>query len=170
MDVAGLSHERGARSSATRRSAGTRDRRGRRSHTGAARAELTGQVRKPAPPAAERPADAITTDLPDTADELQADYFVRLLGGRRGVIDQRIDECRRKIATAEAKGDLDAVVNFRQLVLIAEDDRRTLDALIDKLRRRFVRRTSGAGSPQARRGSRVRPRGALNDRFRNSSR
>jgi hypothetical protein len=146
MDVAGLSHERGARSSPTRRSAGTRDRRGRRSHTAAARAEPTGQVRKPAPPAAEWPADAITTDLPDTADELQADYFVRLLGGRRGLIDQRIVEYQRSIATAETKGDLDAVANFRRLVRIAEQDRRTVDALIDKLRRRFVRRTPAAGS------------------------
>ena len=92
MDVAGLSHERGARSSATHRSASTRDRR-----------------------------------------------------VRRGLIDQRIDECQRKIATAEAKGDVDAVADCRRLVRIAEDDRRTLDALIDKLRRRFVRRTPGAG-------------------------
>ena len=145
MDVAGLSHERGARSSATHRSASTRDRRVRRSYTAAARAVPAPQGQKPAPAAVEREAGAIT-DVPDTADQLQADYFVRLLGGRRGLIDQRIDECRRKIASAEAKGDLDAVVNFRQLVCSAEDDRRTLDALIDKLRRRFVRRTPGAGT------------------------
>lgn len=142
MDVAGLSHERGARSSATHRSASTRDRRVRRSYT--ARAEAAPQGQKPAPAAVEREAGAITK-VPDTADQLQADYFVRLLGGRRGLIDQRIDECQRKIATAEAKGDLDAVADCRRLVRIAEDDRRTLDALIDKLRRRFVRRTPGAG-------------------------
>jgi hypothetical protein len=146
MDVAGLSHERGARSSDTHRSASTRDRRMRRSHTAPAHAEAARQGQKPAPPAVERAAGAITPDVPDTADQLQADYFVRLLGGRRGLIDQRIDECQCKIATAEAKGDLDAVANFRHLVRIAEDDRRTLDALIDKLRVRFVRRTPGAGS------------------------
>lgn len=150
MDVAGLSHERGARSSATRRSAGTRDRRVRRSHTAGVRAESNRQGHKPAPPAVEGAAGAVTTAVPDTADQLQADYFVRLLGGRRGLIDQRIDECRRKIATAEAKGDLDAVANFRHLVRAAEDDRRTLDALIEKLRRRFVRRTPDARPPQAR--------------------
>jgi hypothetical protein len=114
----------------------------RRSYT--ARAEAAPQGQKPAPAAVEREAGAIT-NVPDTADQLQADYFVRLLGGRRGLIDQRIDECQRKIATAEAKGDLDAVADCRRLVRIAEDDRRTLDALIDKLRRRFVRRTPGAG-------------------------
>ncbi|WP_231986704.1 hypothetical protein [Mycobacterium sp. 852002-40037_SCH5390672] len=159
MDVAGLSHERGARSSATHRSAGTRDRRGRRNHTAATRVESARQAQAPARPApsVERAAGAIAADVPDTADQLQADYFVRLLGGRRGLIDQRIEECQRKIATAEAKGDLDTVANFRRLARIAEQDRHTLDALIDKLRRRFVRRAPGAasaGSPQARPGVR----------------
>ncbi|WP_231999924.1 MULTISPECIES: hypothetical protein [unclassified Mycobacterium] len=146
MDVAGLSHERGARSSATRRSAGTRDRRGRRAHPAAVRAESArpGQeTSRPAPAAGALAA-------PGTADELQADYFVRLLAGRRGLIDQRIDEYQRKIGTAEARGDLDAVANYRRLARIAEQDRRTLDALIDKLQRRFVRRTAGAAAPQAR--------------------
>ncbi|WP_245845338.1 hypothetical protein [Mycobacterium arosiense] len=141
MDVPGLSHETGARASATRRSATTRDRRGRRAHTGAARVESA----RPGREASRAPAAA-----PDTADELQADYFVRLLGGRRGLIDQRIDEYERKIGTAEVKGDLDAVANYRRLVRIADQDRRTLDTMIDKLRRRFVRPTPGAVLPQAR--------------------
>lgn len=74
MDVAGLSHERGARASATPRSANTRDRRGRRAHTAAAaRAESARhghETLRPAPAAGALAA-------PDTADELQADYFVR---------------------------------------------------------------------------------------------
>jgi hypothetical protein len=80
---------------------------------------------------------------PDTPDALQADYFLRLLAGRRGLIDQRIDDCQRKVITAEAKGDVDAGANFRRLLRIAEQDRRTVDTLIDKLRRRFTARVPG---------------------------
>ncbi len=94
------------------------------------------------------------TAAPDTADQLQADYFVRLLAGRRGLIDQRIEEYQRKIATAEAKGDADAVASFRRLVRVAEQDRVTLDVLIDKLRRRFVRPTPAEAA--VRRGVSVR--------------
>ncbi|MGV0160090.1 hypothetical protein ACRU3B_11680 [Mycobacterium colombiense] len=146
MDVAGLSPERGTRASATRRSAGTRDRRGRASHTAATRRETTRQAQaasRPAP-ALERAADALASATADSADQQQADYFVRLLAGRRGFIDQRLEEYQRKIGTAEAKGDVDAVANLRRLVRAAEQDRRTLDGLIDKLRQRFVRRP-GAG-------------------------
>lgn len=148
MDVAGLSHERGSRSSATHRSANARDRRGRRAHTAAVRADSArhGQeTSRPAPAAA-----ALAAAAPDTADELQADYFVRLLAGRCGLIDQRIDEYQRKIRTAEAKGDSDAVANYRRLMRMAEQERRTLDTLIDKLRCRFVRRAPGAAAPQTR--------------------
>lgn len=148
MDVAGLSHERGAPSSATRRSASTR---GRRSHA-AVRAETTRRGREPVP-AVERVAGAPAGAAPDTADQLQADYFVRLLAGRRGLIDQRTDEYQRKIATAEAKGDADAVTNLRRLVRVADQDRETLDVLIDKLRRRFVRPTPAEARPAARRGA-----------------
>lgn len=142
MDIAGLSPERGARSNVSRRSAGPRDRRGRRPHAAASRPETARQGQEPSrpAPALERAADALASATPDSADQLQADYFVRLLAGRRGFIDQRIEEYQRKIGTAEAKGDLDAVANLRRLVRVAEQDRRTLDVLIDKLRRRFVRR------------------------------
>jgi hypothetical protein len=142
MDIAGLSPERGARSNVSRRSAGPRDRRGRHPHTAASRPETTRQGQEPSrpAPALERAADALASATPDSADQLQADYFVRLLAGRRGFMDQRIEEYQRKIGTAEAKGDLDAVANLRRLVRVAEQDRRTLDVLIDKLRRRFVRR------------------------------
>lgn len=148
MDVAGLSPERGARSSATRRSPSTRDRRGRRSHTGGPRIETTRRSQEPSRPATavERAADALAPAGPESADQQQADYFVRLLAGRRGFIDQRVEEYQRKIGRAEAKGDLDAVADLRRLVRIAEQDRGTLDALLDKLRRRFVLAT-GPGRP-----------------------
>ncbi|ATA28311.1 hypothetical protein MLM_1736 [Mycobacterium lepraemurium] len=119
MDVAGLSPERRARSSAPHRTAGTPDRRGRR--------PATKPVTQP-------------HTVPDTADQQQADYFMRLLTGRRGLIDQRLDGYRQKIAKAEAKGDVDAVAGLRRLTRIAEQDRQAVDGLIDKLRRRFARR------------------------------
>lgn len=78
---------------------------------------------------------------------------MRLLAGRRGLIDQRIDEYQRKIATADAKGDADAVANFRRLVRVAEQDQGALDLLIDKLRRRFVRPTPAEARPAVRRGA-----------------
>jgi hypothetical protein len=84
---------------------------------------------------------------------MQADYFVRLLAGRRGLIDQRIDEYHRKIVTAEAKGDADAVASIRRLVRLADQDRDTVDVLIDKLRRRFVRPTPTEARPAGRRGT-----------------
>lgn len=133
MDVAGLSPERRARSSTTHRSAGTRDRRGRRAHA-------------PTRPAQARPtpaAERVTTAAPDAGDQLQAEYFVRVLAGRRGLIHQRIEECQRKIAKAEAKGDADAVADFRRLMRTAEQDRQTVDALLEKLCRRFSCRVPG---------------------------
>ena len=141
MDVAGLSPESGARSSVTRRPGAVRDRRRRRSHaTVRAEAARRSQVPSRRAPAVERAAGALAEAAPETADRLQAEYFVRLLTGRRGLIDQRIDEYQRKIAAAEAKGDdADAVADIRRRVRVADQDRETLDVLIDKLRLRFVR-------------------------------
>ncbi|TAM65906.1 hypothetical protein [Mycobacterium sp.] len=153
MDVAGLSADRGARSSATHRSASTRERRERRSHTNGVRAESARQTQGPSrpAPAIERAAGPFAAAAPGTADQLQADYFVRLLAGQRGLIDQRIDEYQRKIAAAEAKGDIDAAAGFRRLVRVAEQDQQTVEALAEKLCRRFARRAPAetpAGSPR----------------------
>lgn len=142
MDVAGLSSERGTRSSTNHRSASARDR--RRSRT-AVRVESTRAGQEPSR-AVERTAGALVAAEPDTPDALQADYFLRLLTGRRSLIDQRIDDCQRKIITAEAKGDADAGANFRRLLQIAEQDRLTVDTLIDKLRRRFTARVPGGAA------------------------
>ncbi len=88
---------------------------------------------------------------PDTADQQQADYFIRMLAARRRLIDQRIEEYQRAIATAEAKGDADAVCGFRRLTRIEEHDRRALDGMMHKLCRRFTRRTPGeAPAPRTR--------------------
>lgn len=90
---------------------------------------------------------------PGPADQLQADYFVRLLAGQRGLIDQRIDEYQRKIATAEAKGDIDAVTGFRRLVRIAEQDQQAVEDLAEKLCRRFASQAPAetpTGSPRGR--------------------
>lgn len=79
---------------------------------------------------------------PQDADHRQADYFVRLLTQRRRLIDQRIDEYHRAISAADAKGDVDAACGFRRLTRIEEHDLQALDAMIDKLCRRFARRAS----------------------------
>lgn len=142
MDVAGLSPDRGARSSATHRSANARQRREKRSH---------GPSRPV--PGIERAGGVLAAAAPGTADQLQADYFVRLLSVQRGLIDQRIDGYQRKIATAEAKGDNDAVAGFRRLVRIAEQERRTVEDLAEKLCVRFARRgpaDTPTGSPRGR--------------------
>ncbi|WP_459964643.1 hypothetical protein, partial [Mycobacterium avium] len=128
---AGLSPERRARSSAPHRTAGTPDRRGRRPATKPDAVPITKPVTQPV---------TQPHTVPDTADQQQADYFMRLLTGRRGLIDQRLDGYRQKIAKAEAKGDADAVAGLRRLTRIAEQDRQAVDGLIDKLRRRFARR------------------------------
>lgn len=146
MDVAGLSHERATRSITTRRSASTRDRRAHQPGAGAVRPESVrsaqgssfGRTPSQPVPAAERTGGALDPAAPDTADQLQADYFIRMLAQRRRLIDQRIEEYQRAIATAEAKGDVDAVCGFRRLTSIEEHDRLMLDGMIDKLCRRFT--------------------------------
>lgn len=89
---------------------------------------------------------------PETADQLQADYFIRTLALRSRLIDQRIAEYQRAIVTAEAKGDADAACGLRRLTRMEEHDRQMLDAMMDKLRRRFTRRAPGdpTGSPRTR--------------------
>jgi len=62
-----------------------------------------------------------------------------MLAQRRRLIDQRIEEYQRAIATAQAKGDADAVCGFGRLTSIEEHDRQMLDGMIDKLCRRFTR-------------------------------
>ena len=70
------------------------------------------------------------------------DYFVRLLIQHRRLVDHRIAEYRKAIAISEANGDVDGAGVFRRMALSEESDRRTVDGLIDRLRRRFRAATS----------------------------
>lgn len=81
-------------------------------------------------------ADA-TADVGEAANLQQAGYFLALLGQRRRLIDRRIEEYRRAISGAEAGGDRERAHGLRRLAHIEEQDRKTLDALIGNLRRRF---------------------------------
>lgn len=147
MDVAGLSHERGARSGAARRSTSARDRRALRPHTSMVRPEPAHVSQGSSPSAL--PLDRRAGDVDpaatvaDTADHLQADYFMRLLIQSRRLVDHRIDEYQKAIATAETNGDVDAADSFRRMTRIEEQDRQILDHMIEKLRRRFPRRAQG---------------------------
>jgi hypothetical protein len=130
MEVGGLSHERGGRSGAARRSTGSRNRRTRRAHTAAIRSES--QFALPVDRAAEGAP-------PATADHQQAEYFVRLLTQSRRLSEHRIDEYRKAIASSEANSDADAASSFRRMARMEEQDRETVDGLIEQLYRRFPR-------------------------------
>jgi hypothetical protein len=144
MDLAGLSSERNARSGGARRSV-PRDRRSRRPHASVVRAEPAHRCQKPSPsaPAIDCPAGDGDPAGPDAADNRQADYFVRLLSQNRRLIEQRLDDYQKAIVTAQANGDADAVCNLRRMARIEEQDRDHLDGMLEKLRRRFARRTPG---------------------------
>jgi hypothetical protein len=127
MDVAGLSDERDARSVATYVSAGARDRRGRHPH---ALRPASGHIRQAG--GADRAMLAT-----DTADQRQADYFLRLFMQNRRLLEQRIDGYHKAIAVAEARGDSESASVFRRSARAEEQERNTLDALIENLQRRF---------------------------------
>lgn len=139
MDVAGLSHEHGARPAAVRRSTNSRDRRTHRPHPSVVHPE----------PAAGRPAVNAGPALPDAADHRQADYFMRVLSQSRRLIDQRIDEYHRAIAAAHTNGDVETANSLRRIARVEEQDRQTLDGMLEKLHRRFPRRSPGALSADA---------------------
>ncbi|KLO37588.1 hypothetical protein ABW17_21630 [Mycobacterium nebraskense] len=144
MDVAGLSPERRARSGAARRIS-SRDPRARRPRAGMARAEPArlSQGSSPSAPGIDGPTGDVDPATPDAADHLQADYFVRVLSQNRRLIEQRIVDYQKAIAIAQASGDADAVCNLRRMARIEEQDRDNLDGMLEKLRRRFARRTPG---------------------------
>ncbi len=144
MDVAGLSPERGTRADAARRTS-PRDGRARRPHASVVRPEpaLLSQAPSPSAPAADQPAGGVDPAGPDAADQLQAEYFVRLLSQNRRLIELRIGDYQKAIAAAQAGGDADAVCNLRRMARIEEQDRDNLDGMLEKLRLRFVRRSPG---------------------------
>lgn len=81
-----------------------------------------------------------------TADHRQAEYFLDLLLQRRRLTDERIAEYRRAGVAAQNSGDAERAYGLRRLAHGEEQDRRTLDRLIENLHRRFPRR-AGARSP-----------------------
>ncbi|OBH86629.1 hypothetical protein A5680_05020 [Mycobacterium sp. E2989] len=136
MDAAGLSPELSARSGPARKIT-PRDRRARRLHASVVRSEPAQTSQPPAPAGDVDPAGA------DAADQRQADYFIRLLSQNRRLIEQRIDDYQKAIASAQVAGDADAVCNLRRMARIEEQDRDNLDAMLENLRRRFARRAPG---------------------------
>ena len=130
MDFADLFDERGTRSIAGHGSNGSRDGRGLRPRSSAVRPGPVNvrQGRANAgPPAA----------AAETADRLQADYFRRLLGQNRRHIEHRIGEYQKAITTAEAAGDTEGASSLRRMARVEQQERQTLDGLIEKLQRRF---------------------------------
>ncbi|UXA09064.1 hypothetical protein KXD96_13900 [Mycobacterium sp. SMC-2] len=145
MDLAGLSHEPIARPG-TARGISSLDRRARRPRAGVLRPEPAQLDQGPPPSGDADPA------APDEADQRQADYFVRLLSQKLRLIGQRIDDYQKALGAAQANGDVDAVANLRRMARIEEQDREILNAMLEKLRRRFARRTPGgppAPSPRS---------------------
>lgn len=139
MDFAGLSEDPDARPVAPHRSSGAGGRLGRTPHVAAVR-PVPGHVRQAGSLTANRPPAAVdrVTYASDTADQRQADYFLRLLTANRRLIDQRIDGYHKAIAVAEAKGDTESACVFRRTARIEEQERKALDGLIENLQRRFV--------------------------------
>lgn len=87
---------------------------------------------------ASRTADALDRAAADTADQRQADYFLRLLTQNRRLLDQRIEGYAKAIAVAEARGDAESACVFRRTARVEEQERKALDGLIENLQRRFV--------------------------------
>ncbi len=158
MDFASLSDERDTRPVATHMPSGARDRRGFPPPSSVVRPPM-GHVRPTGPaPArltANRPPSALDRPAADTADQRQADYFLRLLIQNRLLIKQRIDGYYKAIALAEAKNDEKTASIFRHTARIEEQERETLDTLIENLHRRFPIRLALDAAPAAPRGPRV---------------
>jgi hypothetical protein len=70
-------------------------------------------------------------------DHLQADYFLRLLIPSRRRIDRKIDQHQKAIAIAETRGAPEHADRIRRMLRVDEQERQTLNALIDRLQRRF---------------------------------
>jgi hypothetical protein len=133
MDVAGLSDDPATRSVAGHSSSSARDRRARRPHSSGVR---------PGPPTGPAADVELSAAAAETADQLQADYFLRMLVQNRRHTEHRIGEYHKAIAAAEAAGDTDGAASLRRMAHLEQQDRETLDRLIENLRRRFPPRAS----------------------------
>jgi hypothetical protein len=132
MASAELPDERGARSVAGHRlGGGGRDQRGRGPHSSTVRPGPVDVRHRPAGDV-DSPAAAH-----ETADQLQAEYFLRLLAQNRHHVDHRIGKYQKAIAAAEAAGDTEGANGLRRMACTEEEDRQTLDRLIENLRTRY---------------------------------
>jgi hypothetical protein len=142
MDFAGLSDERAARSAATHKSSSARERRAQRSRRRMVRAEPVNGSQGSTTPSQSMNASAADADFSmaaaATADHRQADYFLRLLAQSRRLSEHRIEQYHKAIAAFEANGDVEGAASFRRMACSEEQDRQTLNGLIEKLRRRFA--------------------------------
>jgi hypothetical protein len=142
MDFASLSGERAGRSVAAHKPSGAHDRHARRARRSVVRSEpITGSQKKPisAPGKDRSGGDAdFSVAASETADQRQAEYFLRLLAQSRQLSEHRIDQYHKAIATSESSGDVEGAATFRRMARLEEQDRQTLDGLIENLRRRFV--------------------------------
>jgi hypothetical protein len=89
----------------------------------------------------------------ETADYLQAEYFLRMLAQSRRHIEHRIADYHKAIAAAQAAGDTEGAATFRRMEHAEEQDRQTLEGLVQNLRRRFPVRAQG-DAPQVPQGPR----------------
>ena len=133
MASAELPDERGTRSVAGHRLGGGRDQRGRRPRSSTVRPG----------PVDVRQGEESAFAAHETADQLQAEYFLRLLVQSRHHVDHRIGKYQKAIAAAEAAGDTESVSGLRRMACAEEQDRQTLDRLIENLRMRFPVRAPG---------------------------
>jgi hypothetical protein len=74
-----------------------------------------------------------------------------MLTQRRRLVEHRIDGYQKAIAISEANGDVESACGFRRMARIEEQDRQTLDGLIENLHRRFPLRPQGEVPPIPRR-------------------
>ncbi|OMC10139.1 MULTISPECIES: hypothetical protein [unclassified Mycobacterium] len=127
MDFAGSSDERASRSAAAHRSGTALDRRTRPSPRGVGRSE---------PVDGKRDAD-FSAAAAAMADRRQADYFLRLLAQSRRLSEHRIDRYHQAIAVCESNRDAEGAANFRHMLRGEEQERQSLDGMIEGLRQRF---------------------------------
>jgi hypothetical protein len=147
MALAGLPDDAGSRSIAGHTLGGARDRRGRIPRSSAVRPGAVDLRQGGAIPALTRNRPAGDVECPalanETADYLQAEYFLRLLTQNRRHIDHKIAEYQKAIATTQAAGDTEGAATLRRMEHEEGQDRQTLDGLIQNLRRRFPVRVPG---------------------------
>ena len=86
-----------------------------------------------------------------SADDLQPDYFLRMLTQICRRTNLRLDMYRRAITVAEADGDVGYACAFRHLTHIEEHDRQILEGMIDHLQQRFSSREADEYAPISRR-------------------